>query len=67
MSASDCLLFHTDLEDHLKSTPESKQLWLESVCIAVYDFTVTAPNQPTSPNNLLLYNNADTAPIPDLA
>eukprot|EP00957_Ditylum_brightwellii_P161604 12304080-Ditylum_brightwellii.AAC.1 len=85
MTANDCLLFYANLEDHLKSTLESKQMWLESVCIAVHDFTVvhkctpsqlivtdffstvqTAPNQPTSPNDLLLYNNADTAPIPAL-
>eukprot|EP00957_Ditylum_brightwellii_P028989 2190379-Ditylum_brightwellii.AAC.1 len=26
----------------------------------------TAPDQPTSPNDLQLYNNADTAPIPAL-
>eukprot|EP00957_Ditylum_brightwellii_P098072 7470736-Ditylum_brightwellii.AAC.1 len=85
MSASDGLLFHLDLEDCLKSSPESKQLWLESVQIAVHNFTVvhkrtpsqgtvtdffstvqTAPDQPTSPNDLQLYNNADTAPIPAL-
>eukprot|EP00957_Ditylum_brightwellii_P045828 3477074-Ditylum_brightwellii.AAC.2 len=85
MSASDRLLFHLDLEDCLKSSPESKQLWLESICIAVHDFTVvhkrkpsqqtvtdffltvqTAHNQPTSPNGLHLYNNADTVPIPAL-
>eukprot|EP00957_Ditylum_brightwellii_P084310 6410523-Ditylum_brightwellii.AAC.1 len=85
MSASDHLLFHLDLEDHLKLSPESKQLWLESVRIAVHDFTVvhkrmpsqqtvtnffstvqTGPNQPTSPNDLHLYNNANTAPIPAL-
>eukprot|EP00957_Ditylum_brightwellii_P067504 5124939-Ditylum_brightwellii.AAC.1 len=85
MPASDYLLFHLDLEDRLKSSPESKQLWLESVRIAVHDFTVvhkrkpsqrtvinffstvqTDPDQPTSPNNLHSYNNADTAPIPAL-
>eukprot|EP00957_Ditylum_brightwellii_P030722 2328122-Ditylum_brightwellii.AAC.1 len=66
MSASDCLLFHTDLEDHMKSSPESKRLWLESVHIAFHAFTVTALNQSTSPDNLLSYNNANTAPIPAL-
>eukprot|EP00957_Ditylum_brightwellii_P044575 3380048-Ditylum_brightwellii.AAC.1 len=85
MSASDCLLFHTDLEDCLKSSPESKQLWLESVRITVHDFTMVnkrTPSQqlvtnffstvqtaligPTSPTDMHLFNNADTAPIPAL-
>eukprot|EP00957_Ditylum_brightwellii_P064976 4929142-Ditylum_brightwellii.AAC.1 len=38
MLASDRLLFHLDLTKRLKSSPESKRLWLESVKIAVHDF-----------------------------
>eukprot|EP00957_Ditylum_brightwellii_P111219 8481249-Ditylum_brightwellii.AAC.1 len=47
MSASDRLLFHLDLEDHMKSSPESKLLWLESVCIAVHDFIVVHKRKPS--------------------
>eukprot|EP00957_Ditylum_brightwellii_P055373 4196422-Ditylum_brightwellii.AAC.1 len=46
MSASDRLLFYTDLEDCLKSSPKSKHLWLESVQIAVHDFTVVDKQTP---------------------
>eukprot|EP00957_Ditylum_brightwellii_P145209 11059939-Ditylum_brightwellii.AAC.1 len=37
---SDHLRFHVDLTDWLKSSPESKQLWLDSRKTAVHDFTV---------------------------
>ena len=40
MFASDCLLFHFDLTERLKTLQESKRLWLESVKIAVHDYKV---------------------------
>eukprot|EP00957_Ditylum_brightwellii_P036088 2733730-Ditylum_brightwellii.AAC.1 len=40
MFHSSCHLFHTSLTDHLNLSSESKHLWLESVKIAVHDFTV---------------------------
>eukprot|EP00957_Ditylum_brightwellii_P082938 6305592-Ditylum_brightwellii.AAC.1 len=40
MSTIDRLLFHMDLTERLQSSPESKQLWLESVKIAVHDFKI---------------------------
>eukprot|EP00957_Ditylum_brightwellii_P174309 13270858-Ditylum_brightwellii.AAC.1 len=40
MFASDCLLFHLDLAEWLKTSQESKRLWWESVKIAAHDFTV---------------------------
>eukprot|EP00957_Ditylum_brightwellii_P173283 13192492-Ditylum_brightwellii.AAC.1 len=39
MFASDCLIFHLDLAEHLKTSQESKRLWWELVKIAVHDFT----------------------------
>eukprot|EP00957_Ditylum_brightwellii_P036143 2738515-Ditylum_brightwellii.AAC.1 len=38
MSTSNRLLFHMDLIERIHSSPKSKQLWLESVKIAVHDF-----------------------------
>eukprot|EP00957_Ditylum_brightwellii_P091122 6937641-Ditylum_brightwellii.AAC.1 len=46
MFASDRLLFHLDLTERLKTSPESKQLWLESVKIAVHDFKVVHKRTP---------------------
>eukprot|EP00957_Ditylum_brightwellii_P084018 6386903-Ditylum_brightwellii.AAC.1 len=40
MFASDQLLFQLDMTDRLQSSSESKQLWLESIRIAVHDFRV---------------------------
>eukprot|EP00957_Ditylum_brightwellii_P054824 4155066-Ditylum_brightwellii.AAC.1 len=40
MFATDQLLFHMPLADRLSTSTESKMLWLQSVSIAVYDFTV---------------------------
>eukprot|EP00957_Ditylum_brightwellii_P180329 13737862-Ditylum_brightwellii.AAC.1 len=39
MFASDRLLFGLDLTKQLRSSPESKRLWLKAVKIAVQDFT----------------------------
>eukprot|EP00957_Ditylum_brightwellii_P175685 13377046-Ditylum_brightwellii.AAC.1 len=39
MFASDRLLFSIDLTKWLRSSPESKHLWLEAVKIAIHDFT----------------------------
>eukprot|EP00957_Ditylum_brightwellii_P028111 2122177-Ditylum_brightwellii.AAC.1 len=47
MFASDRLLFHVDLTDWLKSSLEAKQLWLESIRIAVHDFTIVHKRTPS--------------------
>eukprot|EP00957_Ditylum_brightwellii_P006807 515897-Ditylum_brightwellii.AAC.1 len=47
MSTSDRLLFYMDLTEHLKSSSKSKQLWLESVKIAVHDFTIVNKRMPS--------------------
>eukprot|EP00957_Ditylum_brightwellii_P063320 4805651-Ditylum_brightwellii.AAC.1 len=47
MSTSDRLLFHMDLTERLKSSPESKRLWLESVKIAVHDFKIVNKRTPS--------------------
>eukprot|EP00957_Ditylum_brightwellii_P152829 11632973-Ditylum_brightwellii.AAC.1 len=47
MSTSNRLLFYKDLTEHLKSSPKSKQLWLESVKIAIHDFTIVNKRTPS--------------------
>eukprot|EP00957_Ditylum_brightwellii_P110910 8459557-Ditylum_brightwellii.AAC.1 len=46
MFASDRLFFHVDLPDWIKSSPESKRLWLESIRITVHDFTIVHKHTP---------------------
>eukprot|EP00957_Ditylum_brightwellii_P164690 12539328-Ditylum_brightwellii.AAC.1 len=40
MFESDQLLFHMPLADRLQTSHESKALWLQSVSIAIHDFTI---------------------------
>ena len=47
MFASDRLLFQLDMMDRLQSSSESKQLWLESIRIAVHDFCVVNNRMPS--------------------
>eukprot|EP00957_Ditylum_brightwellii_P049241 3736509-Ditylum_brightwellii.AAC.1 len=50
MSDTDQLLFHMPLQDQLQCHHDAKAMWLESVNIAVHDFTVThggSLSQPT--------------------
>eukprot|EP00957_Ditylum_brightwellii_P019746 1490769-Ditylum_brightwellii.AAC.1 len=63
MSASDCLLFHTDLKDRFKSSPESKRLWLESVQLAVHNFTVVNKQTPSQRLVTNFFSTAQTALI----
>eukprot|EP00957_Ditylum_brightwellii_P004436 336496-Ditylum_brightwellii.AAC.1 len=63
MSASDRLLFHTDLKGGLKSSLESKRLWLESVCIAVHDFTVVNKRTPSQQLVTDFFSTAQTNTI----
>eukprot|EP00957_Ditylum_brightwellii_P201871 15327608-Ditylum_brightwellii.AAC.1 len=49
MFHSDRLLFDISLTDCLNSSQECKRLWLESVKIAVRDFTVVNKQTPTQP------------------
>eukprot|EP00957_Ditylum_brightwellii_P052449 3977546-Ditylum_brightwellii.AAC.1 len=46
MFASDRLLFYLDLTEHLRTSPESKRLWLESVKIVAHDFKVVHKQTP---------------------
>eukprot|EP00957_Ditylum_brightwellii_P030610 2319769-Ditylum_brightwellii.AAC.1 len=45
--ATDWLLFHMPLAGCLRCLNESKRNWLESVCIAVHDFTVIHKRSPS--------------------
>eukprot|EP00957_Ditylum_brightwellii_P169592 12908173-Ditylum_brightwellii.AAC.1 len=47
MFASDRLLFQLDMKDRLQASSESKQLWLESIRIAVHDFCVVHNRMPS--------------------
>eukprot|EP00957_Ditylum_brightwellii_P197682 15060203-Ditylum_brightwellii.AAC.1 len=47
MFTSNRLLFSTPLTEQLRSSPECKHLWLESVQIVVYDFTVVHTRSPS--------------------
>eukprot|EP00957_Ditylum_brightwellii_P192074 14621809-Ditylum_brightwellii.AAC.2 len=47
MSTSNRLLFHMDLTERMKSSPESKWLWLKIVKIAVHDFKVVNKRTPS--------------------
>eukprot|EP00957_Ditylum_brightwellii_P128347 9789085-Ditylum_brightwellii.AAC.1 len=50
MFASDRLLFSIDLTEQLRSSPESKHLWLKAVKIAVHNFTVVHKCTPSQCN-----------------
>eukprot|EP00957_Ditylum_brightwellii_P090701 6908229-Ditylum_brightwellii.AAC.1 len=63
MFASDRLLFHLDLTDRLKTSPESKQLWLESVKIAVHDFKVVHKQTPAQSVITDFFNRTATEQI----
>eukprot|EP00957_Ditylum_brightwellii_P031826 2413167-Ditylum_brightwellii.AAC.1 len=43
----DQLLFHMPLQDRLQCNHDAKAMWLESVNIAVHDFTVTHGQSPS--------------------
>eukprot|EP00957_Ditylum_brightwellii_P039903 3020987-Ditylum_brightwellii.AAC.1 len=61
MSTSNRLLFHKDLTEHLKSSLKSKQLWLESVKIAVHDFTIVNKRMPSQRAITDFFCNTPTA------
>ena len=46
MFSTDQLLFHMSLQDRLLTSPTSKAMWLESVKIAVHDFTIIHKRSP---------------------
>eukprot|EP00957_Ditylum_brightwellii_P156952 11945201-Ditylum_brightwellii.AAC.1 len=63
MFASDRLLFHLDISERLRSSSESKRLWLESVKIAVHDFKVVHKRTPAQRVMTDFFNRTTTEQI----
>eukprot|EP00957_Ditylum_brightwellii_P093070 7086567-Ditylum_brightwellii.AAC.1 len=59
MFDTDQLLFHMPLADQLNASTESKVLWLQSVSIAVHDFTVVDERTPCQPTITTYFQSTD--------
>jgi hypothetical protein len=59
MFESDQLLFHMSLADRLQTSHEAKALWLQSVSIAIHDFTVVHERTPCQPTITSFFHPID--------
>eukprot|EP00957_Ditylum_brightwellii_P175363 13349533-Ditylum_brightwellii.AAC.1 len=64
MFKTDQLLFHMPLQDQLKYHHDAKDMWLESMKIAVHDFTVVHEQSPSQPTitSFFQHTTQDTQP-----
>eukprot|EP00957_Ditylum_brightwellii_P148667 11318696-Ditylum_brightwellii.AAC.1 len=63
MFETDQLLFHMPLVDRLNTSTESKALWLQSVSIAVHDFTVVHERTPCQPTITIYFQTIDAVAL----
>ena len=64
MAETNQLLFHMPLQDQLQCNHDEKAMWLESVNIAVHDFTVTHGLSPSQSIITSFFQQVSQAPQP---